>query len=176
MSTTCTPAEQEAVRLRAAELFRERKSSAEIVQLLGVSLSSVKRWKKAWVAGGDEALRAKPNPRHERRLSSEQQQQLVAMLRAGPLAAGFSSDLWTCPRVAELVRREFGISYHPDHLGRILHDLGFTPQKPRMVASQRDEAAIEKWRRYVWPRLKKKRRGSAPALFFSMNPASACSR
>jgi transposase len=176
MHTHRTVAEQEAVRLRAAELLRERRSSAEIVQLLGVSLSSIKRWKKAWLTGGKEALRAKPNPRHERRLSSDQQQQLIAMLRAGALAAGFSSELWTCPRVAELVRQKFGISYHPDHLGRILHDLGFTPQKPRTVASQRDEAAITKWRRYVWPRIKKKRPSWGQASFFSMNPASACNR
>ncbi|MBX7167948.1 MAG: winged helix-turn-helix domain-containing protein, partial [Pirellulales bacterium] len=67
----------------------------------------------------------KPKPA-ARRLSEDQCHQLCDILVAGLLAAGFDSDLWTCPRIAEVVRRKFGIAYHPDHLGRILHALGFS--------------------------------------------------
>ena len=75
-----------------------------------------------------------------------------------------------------MVRKEFRVSYHPDHVGRILHDLGFSPQKPQQVAREQDAAAIERWRKQDWPRIKKKPADVAPALFSSMKLAFACSR
>ena len=109
-----------------------------------------------------------------RRLSASQAQRLREILLAGPLAAGFSNDLWTCRRVAEVVRREFRISYHPDHLGRILHDLGFSPQKPQRRARERDEAAIERWRREDWPRIKKGDAAGKLPSCCSTKPVSFC--
>ncbi len=84
----------------------------------------------------------------------------------GPLSAGFHTDLWTCRRVAEVVRREFGIAYHPAHLGRILHDLGFSPQKPQRRARERDEAAIQRWRERDWLRIKKRGRRRQATIVF----------
>lgn len=150
-------AELEARRRRAAEFLRERMAPAEVARLVGASLSSVKRWKRAFERGGPKALAAVAHAGPKPRLTIDQKQELVAILRRGPLAAGFPTDLWTCDRVAEVVRKTFDVSYHPDHLGRILHDLGFTPQKPRVVARERDEAAVAHWRRYRWPAIKKKR-------------------
>ena len=155
--------ELEARRLCAAEYFHERKPLRTIARLLGASLSSVKRWKSAWQAGGVEALAAKPHPPRSSKLSEKQKQQVIKLLRTGPLAAGFKTDLWTCPRVAQLVRKQFGVKYHPDHLGRVLHDLGFSPQKPRQVAREQDAEAVVRWRKQDWPRIKKKRVDGAPA-------------
>jgi hypothetical protein len=78
--------------------------------------------------------------------------------------------------VAEVISQRFGVAYHPDHVGRLLHALGFTQQKPQRRASERDEAAIERWRKRTWPRIKK--RGFASKLPSSslMKPASCCSR
>ena len=168
--------ELEARRFRAAEYFQERKPLRTIARLLGASLSSVKRWKSAWKAGGVEALAAKPHPPRLSKLSEMQKQQLIPLLHAGPLAAGFKTDLWTCARVAQLVRKRFRVKYHPDHLGRILHYLGFSPQKPRQVAREQDPDAVARWRKHDWPRIKKKRDGKVPALFLSMKPGSDCNR
>ena len=168
--------ELEARRRRAAEYFQARKSLAEIARLIGASLSSVKRWKRAWREGGVAALAAKPHPGPTPKLSPDQKQALVAILKAGPVAAGFKTDLWTCARVAKVVRKKFRVSYHPDHLGRILHDLGFTPQKPRRVAREQGAEAVQQWRKQDWPRVKKKPVGEAQPSYLSMNLASACSR
>ena len=176
MSTKCSATELEARRGRAAEYFQERKPLAEIVRLVGASLSSVKRWKRAWQEGGIAALAAKPHPGPAPKLSSRQKQQLVKILKQGPLKAGYRTDLWTCARVAEVVRKRFRVSYHPDHLGRILHDLGFSPQKPQRVAREQDAKAVERWRKRDWPRIKKRLGVVAPASYLSMKPASACSR
>lgn len=165
MRTEGSAAEREALRRRAAEFFQERKPLAEIARLVGASLSSVKRWKRAWSEGGVAALAAKPHPGPTPKLSSQQKQELVAILRRGPLAAGYRTDLWTCDRVVEVVRKTFRVSYHPDHLGRILHDLGFSPQKPQQVAREQDPAAVELWRKHDWPRIKKKPVDAVPAWF-----------
>lgn len=59
-------------------------------------------------------------------LTVAERQRLAEIVRAGPLSAGFTTDWWTCKRVAEVIRREFGVTYHPDHVGRLLEALGFT--------------------------------------------------
>jgi transposase len=114
-----TAAELEARRFRAAELLREGKSTAEVARLVGAGHSSVKKWKAALTRGGPEALAAKPPPPRISKLDDSQKAQLVEILLRGPLASGYRTDLWTCRRVADIVRKNFGVSYHPDHLGRI---------------------------------------------------------
>jgi transposase len=176
MRTPGSAAELEARRRRAAEFFQERRPLREIATLLGVSLTSVKRWKRTWKAEGVEGLAAKPHPGPACKLSEEQRKSLVETLLKGPTAAGYRTDLWTCARVAKVVRKQFGVSYHRDHMRRILHDLGFSPQKPRRVAREQDAAAVERWRRQDWPRIKKKHADAVRASFFSMKRAFVCSR
>jgi transposase len=176
MRPTGTAAELEARRFRAAELLREGKSTAEVARLLGAGHSSVKKWKAALARGGPEALAAKPAPPRSSKLSDSQKEQLVEILLRGPLASGYRTDLWTCRRVADVVQRTFGVSYHPDHLGRILHELGFTPQKPEQLARERDEEAIRRWREVDWPRIKRGRAVVEPSWLFLMKPAFVCSR
>jgi transposase len=91
------------------------------------------------------------------RLTPEQKGRIPELLERGAEAYGFRGDLWTSTRVAEMIRREFGVSYHPDHVGRILRDVGWSVQKPKRRASQRDEEAIERWTRERWPEVKKRR-------------------
>jgi transposase len=176
MRTKGSAAELEARRRRAAEYFQAWKSLPEIAALLGVHLSSVKRWKRAWREGGVEALAAKPHPGGVAKLSDEQKQALVQVLLDGPSAAGYKTQLWTCPRVVELVRKKFRVQYDAGHVSRILHDLGFTPQKLRQVAREQDPAAVERWRKVDWPRIKKKRAGRERPSFSSTKRAFGCSR
>lgn len=176
MRTKGSAAELEARRRRAAEYFQARKSLAEVARLVGASLSSVKRWRRAWKEGGVKSLAAKPHPGTPSKLTDEQKQELVEILLSGPIAAGYRTDLWTCKRVAEVVRKKFRVEYHPGHLSRILHDLGFSPQKPRQVAREQDSEAVEQWRKKDWPRIKKKPVESGLALSLSTKLASACSR
>lgn len=160
----------------AVELLQDGNTLTEVAGLLSVSVSSIKRWKKAFQQGGLAALAPKRHPGPKPKLSLTQKRRLRDLLLRGPLAAGFHTDLWTCRRVAEVVQREFGIAYHPDHLGRILHDLGFSPQKPQRRARERDEAAIERWRRRDWPRIKKGDAAGKLPSCFSMKLASCFNR
>ena len=169
-------AQLEARRRRAVDLLADRKSLTEVAKLVGADVSSVKRWKRAWKQGGDEALNVKPNHGRPSSLSAEQKRRLTEIVRAGPLQAGFATDWWTCKRVAEVIRREFAVTYHPDHVGRLLHALGFTQQKPQRRASQRNEAAIARWRTHDWPRIKKRLFVNERPSCFSMKRASCSNR
>jgi len=120
------------------------------------------RWRDAVRRRGERGFRVGASPGRPPKLTKGQRQRLVRLLLQGSLAHGYRTDLWTTARVAEVIARHFGIRYHPDHVGRLLHALHWTPQKPERRALQRDEAAIARWKRAEWPRVKKTPRGWAP--------------
>lgn len=147
-----------------------------VADRFGVDPSSVKRWRRAWREGGEDALAAKPHPGGQCKLTDGQLDELVELVIAGPREAGFPTDLWTCARVAELIKHRFGVEYDRRHLAKLLRRLGFSPQKPRKVAREQDPDAVERWRRKAWPRIKKKPADVAPASFFSTKRALCSSR
>ena len=105
-------------------------------------------------------MKAKPHRGPKPRLNEKQKQRLVKILLAGPRKAGYRTDLWTCPRVAEVIAKKFGVKYHAAHVWKILRSLGLTCQKPEQRARERDDAAIVRWRKKEWPRIKRGRRAS----------------
>ena len=139
----------------AAQLLEEGKGVNEVARLVKVSPSSVSRWKAMKAQAGEAGLKAKPHPGRGCQLSPQDQDQLKQLLLQGPQAAGFDTALWTCGRVAQVIAQTFGVSYHPDHVGRLLHGLGFSCQYPQQRARERDEEAIRPWRLVEWPRIKK---------------------
>jgi transposase len=78
------------------------------------------------------------------------------------MAHGYRTQLWTTLRIAALIEREFGVKYHRNHIGKLLHRLGWSHQKPERRAIERDEVAIAKWKRTVWPAVKKTPQGWRP--------------
>ena len=63
-------------------------------------------------------------------MTAPQRGQLERLLLKGAEAAGFSTTLWTCPRIATVITRRFHVRYHVDHIGRVLLALGWSPQQP----------------------------------------------
>ena len=161
MRTKGTAAELEARRRLAVALLSDGKTIVEVMATLSVSESLVKRWKRAVREGGLEALAARPHPGPTPRLDARQKAQLVKLLLAGPLAAGYLTNLWTCWRVKAMILRHFGVTYHDCHVWRLLRQLKWTPQKPRRRALERNEAAIDRWHTRDWPRIKKERRAAS---------------
>ncbi len=159
MRTKGTPADLEARRRRAAELLGRGKGTNEVARLLGVSPSSVSRWKKTLRRRGSDGLAAKAHPGPKPRMDKAQRRRLVTLLKKGAAAAGYDSDLWTCRRVRDQIGKTEGVWYDFNHVGRILHALGFSVQKPEARARERDERVIQRWRDKDWPRIKKKRGG-----------------
>lgn len=150
-----SPEELERRRLRALALLEEGLLPSEVARRVGVDRRSVRRWRAAARKHGEAGVRARAAPGRPSRLTPGRKRRLEALLLKGPLATGFDTDLWTCPRVAELIKQRFGIEYHVDHVGRLLHDLGWSPQKPVRRAVERDEKEIRRWVREDWPLVKK---------------------
>ena len=143
-------------RFRALELREQGWLQAEIGEALGVTQHCVSQWLSRARRQGPEALRNHLPPGPTPRLTDEQRAQLPSLLARGAEAFGFAGNVWTTARVAEVIRREFGVSYHRAHMSRLLHAIGWSLQKPARRAIQRDEQAIACWRRDRWPDLKKK--------------------
>lgn len=155
MRPTGSPEELERRRLRALALLANGLLLSEVARRIGVDRRSVRRWKAAAREHGEQGVRARAASGRPSKLSLQQKRRLEALLIKGPLAAGLHTDLWTCPRVAEVIKQRFGINYHVDHVGRLLHDLGWSPQKPTRRAVERDEQEIRRWVKEDWPRVKK---------------------
>jgi transposase len=151
-----SPKELERRRLRAITLLKEGYQPVEVARTLGVDRRSVRRWKAAYRKKGGRALKAIPAPGRPLKLSIEQRKELEKDLLRGAQEAGFPTDLWTCPRVAKVIKIRFGITYHVDHVGRVLRSLGWSPQKPERRAKERDHEEIQRWIKQDWPRIKKK--------------------
>jgi transposase len=147
---------REGRRLRAWELYQQGWPQKQIAAALGVSAGAVSQWIARGRAGGDTALRKQPRSGAIPKLTQQQRERLPDLLLRGAESYGFVGDVWTQQRIAALIKREFGVSYHPDHIGRLLRALGWSVQKPIERASERNDAAIERWRSEKWPAIKKK--------------------
>jgi transposase len=136
-------------------------SVSSVAHAVGSSVSSVLRWRRLYQAEGTQGLRSRPAPGRPPKLSQRQKARLVHVLRRGPPAAGYTTELWTLKRVADVIERQFGVPYHPCHVWRILDGLGWSCQKPERRARERNDEAIERWRRVRWRHIKK--RSATPA-------------
>ena len=89
-------------------------------------------------------------------MTEAQHRRLGDILDSGPVAYGLDTGIWTSPMIAWVVEEEFGVVYHPGHIRKLLHDLGFSVQRPRRVLARADRCQQDRWHRYLYPRLKKK--------------------
>jgi len=146
---------REARRMRAWELHEAGWKQKDIAAALGVSEGAVSQWFKKAKTQGVQALRHQPPPGRQAQLSPEQMAQLPDLLARGAMAFGFRGDVWTTARVVEMIKQQFGVSYHRAHASRLLRRVKYSRQKPIQKATQRNEAAIQAWKEERWPVLKK---------------------
>ena len=152
---------KEGRRLQAWQLKQRGWSQRQIAAALGVSEGAVSQWMTRAREGGPAALRRRPSPGAPRRLSCEHLARLPDLLHRGADADGFRGAVWTRSRVAAVIRLACGVTYHPAHVGRVLHTIRWSPQKPARRARQRDEGAIAHWREERWPALQRGRQRSS---------------
>lgn len=142
-------------RLRAVEFFEAGYKPIRIAEMLGVTRGAVSQWLKVYREFGKNALRYRKYCKNFCRLSPEQQEKLLEMLKDGAEKHGYQGDIWTQARVGELIMRNFGVQYHLNHVGKLLKKLGWSWQKPILRATQRKENEIREWRENRWPAIKK---------------------
>lgn len=152
-----SPKALEKRRRRAVALLRNGTLSLqEVAQQVKSSASSVHRWWQAWRKRGSSGLDAKPAPGRPRKLTDREREKLLDVLIEGATVAGFSTEVWTLKRIGLMIQRKFGVRYHVDHVNRVLHRLGFTPQRPTRQPRERDEGAVRRWMTSTWVEVKAK--------------------
>jgi transposase len=167
-------ARREQVRLAAAELIEAGASDREVASRFRVTRMSANRWRRALAAGGRRALASRGPGGARCKLAPAQLRELEAVLDAGPAAWGWDEDqCWTLARIADLVRRRFGVDYTLAGLDLLLHRIGWSVQVPARQAAERDEARIARWKEETWPVVKEPRRTWAPGSASKTNQARA---
>ena len=165
MSPKGTATELERRRRRAVELLEQGEAPAVVARILGVSRTSLHRWRR--MARQGQGLTPKPPPGAKRRLSDAQLAELEQLLLKGAPAHGFPNELWTASRVAQLIQRHFGVKYHKEHVREILRRrLNWTSHKPQRRARQRNDKECERWKADEFPRILREawRRGAHVAF------------
>ena len=159
---------REQVRLEAVKRFEQRAPASVIAAELRVGERSVRRWRQAWLAGvasRGQAARC--------RLDEQQLAALDAALDAGPLATGWEDQRWTLARVRDLVAAKWGVAYTVPGIWYLLRRRCWTCQLGARRAIERDDGAVEVWKKETWPRIKARRR---PSVAGSSSKTSAASR
>lgn len=158
MRPSMSSKELEKRRTRAVEaVIREGETVAVVAKRFKVNLRTLYRWLAGYRKKGHLGIAARPAPGAPRKLQDSDLKRLEKLLLRGARSAGFPNDLWTCARIKELIKREFGISYHFNYVGRLLGKMGWSVQRPAKQAIERDERRIQNWVKKVFPRIKKKR-------------------
>jgi transposase len=152
--------------MQALDLKHQGWKQRDIATALGVTRGAVSQWLAAEREGRRDALLARKRPGRRTDLAPEKIRLIPDLLWHGPEAYGFPGEFWTCGRVADILREEFGVSYSRSQVSRILKRLGWTPQVPITRAIRRDEEAIQRWRVQSWPALKAKARRERRVLVF----------
>jgi transposase len=151
-----TREQMEERRLEGGRLLKSGKlSQAKVARQLGVSRATVSEWAKKVKDEGIRGLRRRKATGGVSKLTEEQQQKLKRFVDRGALACGFSTERWTLQRVAELIEREFAVTYHPNYLNRLLTKLGFSQQMPMPQAIEQDRELVQAWLERDFPRVKK---------------------
>jgi transposase len=160
-------------RERAAELFTQGRSQAEVARQLDVSRQSASRWHTRWQADGTTALRTRGPTGRRPKVADDQLEAIQQALLEGALAHGFATDVWTLDRIAVLIQGLTGVALSNPSVWRLLRErLGWSVQRPQRQAKERDEEAIQHWVAYEWPRIKKGRAQNRPGSSSSTNRAS----
>ncbi len=132
------------------------KRPAQVAHAVGVARQTAYRWKALLDEGGIDALRAMPSRGRPARLDEQQLQALDRMLLDKPAEHGFGTEPRTLKRVGLLIERQYGVKFGQTQIWCILGGLGFSGQRPERGAMERDEDAVQTWKRKTWPGLKRK--------------------
>jgi len=158
----------EAIRIRAVRRVRDGEHPAVVARALGMTRSAVYSWLARAQQGGLDALRAKPVPGRPPKLSGTQLSRVYELVvGTDPRQLRFPFALWTREMVQELIAREFQVSLSLSSVGRLLHRLGLSPQRPLFRAYQQDPEAVELWKTEVYPAIRREAQAAGAEIYFA---------
>src|ERR671917_1385992 len=160
----------EALRLRAVEQVAGGVPAAEVgagLAALGLHRRTIYTWLATERAAGREALRARPVPGRPRKLAEEQLSELAGLIaQSDPRDHGFAVALWTREVVRQLIAARFGVDLTVASVGRTLHALGLSAQRPLYRAEQADPVAVARWKEVEYPRVAAAAKAAGGTVYF----------
>ena len=150
-----TREQMEERRMRAGTDLKAGMKQADVARKYGVSTATACRWAQTIQDEGIDGLRMHKSKGQPTKLNEEEQLKLVDILIAGPRAYGYKTDLWNSNRVAEVIRKEFRVTYHIHHIPKLLHRLGFRSIKPKRQAKEKSNKLKQEWLNTTWVQVKK---------------------
>lgn len=124
-----SPEQLEQRRRKAVALLEANYALADVARRVAMHPQSVRRLWRRYQAEGEAALAARKASGRPPELTPQQRNGLVQRLRQGARAEGYANDLWTARRVQQLIERRYGVHYHPNHVAKLLNELGFSPSE-----------------------------------------------
>lgn len=158
----------EVLRKRAVEQVEAGEHPEKVAVTMGFHKNTVYGWLAKVRDGGKEALAAKPVPGRPPKLVAQQISRLYELVvGSDPRQLSFGFALWTRSMIAELIRREFAITLSEASVGRLLHTMGLSPQRPLHRAYQQDPDAVEQWKREQFPAIRKAAKKERATIYFA---------
>lgn len=158
----------EAMRLQAIKAIRGGQSATEVAKAFGVNRRTVYGWMAKYLAGGQQALKAKPISGRPPKLTPEQMQWLAEAVRDNtPQQYQFAFALWTLKIIGALIKRQFGVELSINTLSRVMKLLGFSTQKPLYQAWQQDAQLVRQWEHEIYPEIRKEAKRVGATIYFA---------
>lgn len=143
------------LRCRAIELKKSGLTHQEVADALDVSVAASRLWWRLfreWGAGGLE-LQRRGRPMGTRRVLAQKQEAFVikAITDKTPEQLKLPFALWTGPVIRRFIQESFGILLPIRTLRHYLKRWGFTPQRPKKMAWERQPKEVSKWMKETYP-------------------------
>lgn len=151
-----------ALRIQGILMSLEKQCVNDIARALHVHRSTVHSWIQAWNGNGELGLLEGHRSGRQPKLSDGDKERLWDIVESGPVAYGLNTGVWSSPIIAQLIEDEFDVSYHPGHVRKLLKSIGLSVQRPTTKLVQADLKQQNRWVRYTYPNLKKKRGKKKP--------------
>lgn len=146
-----------ALRIQGILLSLDKRTTSEIASMLKINRTTVPLWIRNWNEYGEDGLMEGVRSGRPSFLSAKQLESIRDIIESGPVAYGLNTGIWTSVLVSQIIEDEFGVGYHPGHVRKLLHKIGFSVQRPTVSIVTGDPENKRKWLKYRYPNLKKKR-------------------